>query len=113
MSADRLIDEITEELKIELEGEPSFNAAVLRNKVKDAYRKVRGRKCYENTSKTEDGIIDDLYAKHYQDIKDVALYNFAKIGGDFETSHSENSISRSWVSENEVLGNITAYVKIL
>ena len=40
----------------------------------------------------------------------MALYDFAKIGGYFETSHNENSISRTWRTEDEILGNIVAFV---
>lgn len=108
-----LKDEIIAELTVELKNQPTFNAEILAIKVRDAYRKVRSRKCYENTSYTEEQIEKDLYDKHYQDIKDVALYNFATIGASFQTSHSENNISRNWRTEDEVLGNILAYVGIL
>lgn len=107
------LNEIIAELTVELQSQPTFNADILAIKVKDAYRKVRSRKCYENTSFSEEKIDEDLCNKHYQDIKDVAKYNFVTMGADFETSHSENSVSRSWKTEDEVLGNITAYVGIL
>lgn len=113
MNVEALENEIITELTTELQGQPTFNADVLAIKVKDAYRKVRSRKCYENTSFSEEKIDEDLYNKHYQDIKDVAKYNFATMGADFETSHSENSVSRSWRTEDEVLGNISAYVGII
>ena len=107
---DELINEIIAELTIELQNQPTFNADILANKVKGAYRKVRNRKCYENTSYSEEQINADLRARHYQDILDMALYDFAKIGGYFGTSHSENSISRTWRTEDEILGNIVAFV---
>lgn len=107
------LDEIIAELTIELQNQPTFNTDILAIKVKDAYRKVRGRKCYHNTSFGEQAINADLYNKHYQDIKDVALYNFAQFGANFETSHKENGVSRSWRTEDEVLGNIISYVGIL
>lgn len=107
------LNEIIAELTVELQSQPTFNADILAIKVKDAYRKVKSRKCYENTSFDDESINEDLYNKHYQDIKDVAKYNFATLGADFEVSHSENSISRSWRTEDEILGNISAYVGIL
>ena len=110
---DELINEIIAELTIELQNQPTFNADILANKVKGAYRKVRNRKCYENTSYSEEQINADLRTRHYQDIMDMALYDFAKIGGYFETSHSENSISRTWRTEDEILGNIVAFVGML
>ena len=108
-----LIEDIIAELTIELQNQPTFSADILEIKVKDAYRKVRSRKCYENTSYNEDAINDDLSKRHYQDIKDMAMYNFAKIGANFEISHGENSISRTWRTEDEILGNIVAFVGIL
>ena len=108
---DELINEIIAELTHELKKNcPTFDADILANKVKGAYRKVRNRKCYENTSYSEEQINEDLKSRHYQDIFDIALYDFAKIGGYFETSHSENSISRTWRTEDEILGNIVAFV---
>ena len=105
--------EIISELTIELQGQPTFSAEVLALKVRDAYRKVRSRKCYHNTLYDERKIEEDLREKHFQDIKDVAKYNFAIMGADFQTSHSENSVSRTWRTEDEILGNIDAYVKFL
>jgi hypothetical protein len=108
-----LLQEITAELTIELQNQPTFNADVLALKVKDAYRKVKSRRCYQNTSKTDAQIIEDLYDNYFYSIEDIAKYNFAKLGGDFEVSHSENGTSRTWVSEDDVLGNINAFVKVL
>ena len=51
--------------------------------------------------------------KHYQDIKDVAKYNFATMGADFQKSHSENNISRTWRTEEEVMSNVVAYVGVI
>lgn len=107
-----LKEEIIAELTIELQNQPTFNADILAIKVRDAYRKVRSRKCYDNTSFTESQIEQDLYNKHYQDIKDVAKYNFVTMGADFQISHGENGTSRTWRTEDEIMSNILAYVKI-
>lgn len=108
-----LKDEIIAELTIELKNEPTFDADILAIKVRDAYRKVRSRKCYENTSYTDEQIEKDLYDRHYQDIKDVALYNFSIQGANFQISHNENNISRTWRTEDEILANVKSFVKIL
>ena len=112
MSVD-LKQEVFDELKIELQNEPTFTDEVLELKVKDAYRKVRSRKQYQNTLFTEEMIEKHMYTCHFQDVKDIALYNFNKIGAEGQSSHSENNVSRSWRSEDEVLGNICAFVGIL
>lgn len=107
-----LREEIIAELTAELKDDPAFDANILKVKVNDAYRKVKSRKCYENTSYSEKQIEKDLYKRHFQDIKDIALYNYGKDGADFQISHSENGVSRSWITEDEILGNISAFVKV-
>lgn len=106
-----LQEEITAELEIELKKQPTFNLEILSIKVKEAYRKVRAKKSYENTSLKETQIEKDLYNRYYQDIKDVARYRFLTIGGEFEITHSEDGISRTWRTEEEVMSNIIPYVK--
>ncbi len=105
-----LIDSIVAELTIELKNEPTFNAEVLKIKVTDAYRSVRSRKQYQNTNFTESQIEKHLLDNHYQDIKDVAMYRFNMLGAEFQKSHSENGVSRSWRTEDEVMGNINSFV---
>lgn len=112
MSVD-LKNEVFDELKIELQNEPTFEESILELKVKDAYRKVRSRKKYENTMFTEEQIEKHMYVCHFQDVKDVALYNYNMIGAEGQISHSENGISRSFRTEDEILGNICAFVGIL
>ena len=108
-----LRDEIIAELTVELSGEPTFKEEILKIKVNDAYRKVRARKAYHNTSFDDEKIEKHLYDNHYQDIKDVALYNYNKIGAEGQVSHAENNINRTWRTEDEIMGNINAFVGIL
>ena len=107
-----LREEILAELTEEFQNAPAFNATTMKIKVNDAYRKVKSRKCYENTSYTDKQIEKDLYDRHFQDVKDIAVYNYGKDGAEFQISHNENGISRTWRTEDEILGNITAFVKI-
>ena len=112
MTESALLDSIAEELNIELASQPTYSAEIVALKVKDAYRKVRARRCYENTTKKESEIIDDLNNRYFQDIKDVALFNFAQIGAPFQKSHNENGVVRAWRTEDNILGNIDAYIKV-
>lgn len=107
-----LREEIIAELTVEFQNEPTFNAEILKIKVNDAYRKVKSRREYENSSYNKEQIEMDLYEKYYQDIKGVAAFNFATRGADFQLSHNENGVSRTWRTEDEILGNICAFVKI-
>ena len=52
--------------------------------------------------------------KRYQGmIFEAAVYYWAKQGADGESSHSENSISRAYESEDSIFFDITPMVKVL
>ena len=107
-----LQEEIIEELTIELKNDPAFDVDILRKKVKDAYRKVRAKREYKNTSYTEAQIEEDMYDNYFQYVNDLALYSFNKIGAEFQESHSENNVSRTWRSEDDILKGVHAFVKV-
>ena len=52
MTESALLNSIAEELNTELSSQPMYSAEIVALKVKDAYRKVRARRCYENTFTT-------------------------------------------------------------
>lgn len=107
-----LQDEIVAELAAELDKQPTFNMDVLRIKVANAMREVRLKRNYQASSYTDEQIEADLY-NYYSVIKNLALYDFAQIGAPFESSHSENSTSRSWISRDEITKYVFPFVKIL
>lgn len=104
--------EIVNDLTIELKDEPTFNEAVLQSKVKNAIREVRLRRNYTATSYSEEMIQCDLY-NYYSVIKNLALYDYNQIGAEFQTSHSENSVSRTWVDREKILNGVVAFVRVL
>lgn len=104
--------EIIAELTIELSGQPTFDANVLKIKVSNAVREVKMRRNYQVTSYTDEQIENDLY-NYYSVIKNLALYDYAQIGAPFESSHSENYISRTWTSRDDIFKGVHAFVQIL
>lgn len=104
--------EILGDLTTELQDDAMFDVAKLTVKIKDAIRRVRSARKYENTSYSEEKIYKDLSDNYYTVIKDLALYYWNKTGAEFETSISENDVSRTYIRENEILGNVPAFVKI-
>ena len=109
---EKLQAEILGDLKTELQDDAMFDVAKLTVKIKDAIRRVRSARKYENTSYSEEKIYKDLSDNYYTVIKDLALYYWNKTGAEFEASISENDVSRTYISENEILGNVHAFVKI-
>ena len=61
---------------------------------------------------SEEKIGKDMYDNYYSVVKDIALYYWNKTGAEFEMSYSGNDVSRTYFSENEILGNVPAFVKI-
>lgn len=108
-----LQEEIVAELTIEYGDQPTFNADIIAIKVRDAIREVKNRRNYQATSYSDEEIEKDLYDNYYSVIKNLAVYDFAQMGAPFESSHNENSISRTWVSRDEILRCVHAFVKVL
>lgn len=105
--------EIIADLTTEYSNQPTFNPDIIEIKVKDAIREVKNRRNYQATSYTDEEIEKDLCDNYYSVIKNLAVYDFAQIGAPFESSHSENSISRTLVSRDEILRCVHSFVQVL
>lgn len=56
---------------------------------------------------------DAAVKRYHVTIFEAAVYYWAKQGADGESSHSENSISRAYESEDSIFFDITPMVKVL
>ena len=99
-------DELIADLTAELGEEPTFNEAVLKQKVISAIREVKTARKYP-TYYTEEQIIADLY-NFYSNVRNIALYDYNKVGAEFEQTHNENSVNRSFVDRNSLFSGIVA-----
>ena len=99
-------DELVADLTLELQNEPTFNADVLTQKVVNAIREVKKARKYP-AYYTEEQITKDLY-DFYSNARNIALYDYNKMGAEFEVSHNENSVSRSFVDRNSLFSGIVA-----
>lgn len=106
-----LKNELIADLTIELQNDPTFDKDVLAVKVSDAIREVMMKRNYSATSYTEKQIEKDLQ-NYYSIIKNVALYEYNHIGAEFESSHNENSVSRTWVNRDDLFKGLHAFVKV-
>lgn len=111
MTIAELQAEIVNELEIELNSEPEYNEELLAVKVKNAVREVKARRNYP-VSWTEDMIAADL-ERYYSDISRLALTDYNQVGAEGQSLHTEDDVQRSWVSRDEILGNIPAFVRVL
>lgn len=96
--------ELLEDLTAELKSEPTFDSTKLLQKVVGAIREVKRARKYP-THYTDEQIQRDLY-EYYPSIRNIALYDYNKIGAEFEQSHNENSINRSWTDRDKLFSGI-------
>lgn len=104
--------ELVADLTTELKNDPSFDVDILTVKVKNAIRDVKSRRNYGATSYDDERIVKDL-ENFYSVIRSVALYDYNQMGVEGQESHSENSISRTWVSRDSLFNGVVAFVKVL
>lgn len=96
-----LIEDLTVELKID---DATFNAELLATKVKGAIRDVKSARRYP--SGYGDERIDSDMQNYYSQCRAIALYDYNKVGADFEKSNSESGESRSWVDRNSLFSGV-------
>ncbi len=97
----KLMADLTAELSV---SEVTFNAELLLPKVQNAIREVRAARKYPDYY-AEERIEGDLY-RFYSKIRNIALYDYNGIGGEWEQSHSENGVSRSFVDRDKLFWGI-------
>lgn len=107
-----LVAEIVTDLTSELSGEESFNSAVLTNKVKLAVREIISKRNYRATTWSDEKILDDLY-NYYATISNVARYDYNQFGAEGESAHSENGVSRTYVTRDSLLKDVHAFVAVI
>ena len=104
---------IVSDLSLELSGEEGFNATALAQKVKLAILDVMARRDYGNSHYTDAKILEELSTRYYSVICDLARYDYNQIGSEGESSHIENSVSRTYRDRDRLLSSVHAFVKIL
>lgn len=102
MRADDLLDTLQTRMKNRIT--ENYDDDFLIAELESAMAKVASRRWVS---------VDNLEDEYQNAVIDIALYNLALIGGDFESSHSENGINRVFISEQEVLKQITPKARAL
>lgn len=90
--------------------EPTFNSdkiAVIVNKVIEEV--IQARK-YRDRGYSDERIESDI-VNYRSQIYNISEYDFIHIGGAWETSHSENSINRTWIERNKLFAGIIPLAK--
>lgn len=101
-----LIEDLTVELTI---SDTKFNSTLLTQKIKQALREVKAARSYPKSYTDE--MIDKDIQKYYSQARDIALYDYNKVGMDFESNHSENSINYSFDDRDKLFAGIIPLAK--
>lgn len=105
-------EEIIKDLTAELCEEETFNQSVLAVKVKLAVKDLIAKRNYIATTWDEEKILADI-EQFYSVITNVARYDYNQIGAEGEQSHSENGISRTYVSRDSLFKGVHAFVGVI
>ena len=110
LTEETLINEILSELKIELEVESEQDILLLQSKIKGAVREVKLKRNYAGRY-TEEYVVNDLQ-NYFSNIKNLAMYDYGMIGGEFQKSNSDNGISVSMESRDSIFAGIVSIAQV-
>lgn len=107
-----LEQEIFAELSAELSvSDKNFNETLLFSKVRNAVREVKRARNYPKTY--SDSQIEEDMCDYFSNIRNIALYDYNQIGSEYESGHSENSVSRNWIDRNSLFNGICPFVRVI
>lgn len=84
---------------------------ILEQMINQAEEDVKRNRNYQDFYSEE--MVNKDMKKFESIVVDLVLYDYQKIGGEFQKSYSENGFSGSWISRDEILGKVTPFVQIL
>lgn len=109
---DDMLQEIIDELTIELQDRPGFNADVLKIKVNNAAREVKEARGYSAAGYSDDMILEDI-ARFYSNIRNIALFDMSQqVGAEFNSSLSENGIYRTYRDRDKLFIGVIPLTKL-
>ena len=108
---DEMIAAIIADLTTELQNTPGFDADILELKVVGAVRDVIRARNYPDGA-TDPGIDSDI-VNYYSQIENIARYDYTQIGVEYEASHSENGISRTWGTRERLFAGIIPMSRVI
>ena len=100
-----LADEIIAALTVLYGDKPNFNAEKIKIIVEKIIGEVSDIRRYKKVGYSDKQIQADLY-NYKSQIYKLAEYDFGHFGAPNEVSHSENSVSRSWIDRSDLTSGI-------
>jgi hypothetical protein len=104
MVGELLKTRIVESLTVELAKDAGFNSSILEEKVDAALQEVIEVRRYP-ANYTDDMKEKDL-SKYYSKIRKIVLYDYNIMGAEFQQTHNENGINRTFVNREKLFSGI-------
>lgn len=104
-----MLEELLVDLAFELDGEPTYDENKLRAKISSAIREVKKARKYPKHY-TDEQIDDDLQ-NYYSNVRNIALYDYNKMGAEGEETHNENGVSRTYIDREKLFAGIIPLAK--
>ena len=105
MTIDELKTSVIEGLTVELENEPDFSSEMLEEKVNNAVNEVMRSRRYKKAGYSQAQIEADI-EDFISNIRNIALYDYNQIGGEFQTQSQENSVLRTYMNRRNLFSGI-------
>lgn len=106
-----MVNEVIDDLTVELQAtDDQFNASLLSSKVVGAYRDVVGARRYPSHY-TEDDIVADM-EQFYHTVRELALYDYNKIGFEGQSRNAENEVSRTFADRSSLFNGVIPLSRI-
>ena len=104
--------ELTTDLTAEITGSGAeVLTDVLSVKVKAVVRELLSIRNYELSGMTDEEVESDI-ERYYTQCMNVARYDYNQLGAEGEDNHSENGISRKYVSRGNLWAGVVPFVRV-
>lgn len=104
-----LIEKVFEQVKLYFMNEDTYDENKLMFIVTKDIQEFKSAGPYKNNEtyySTEERIAQDLLDNYFGDMIELIIFDYATIGAEGQTQHSENDISRHYVDRNKYFANI-------
>lgn len=85
--------------------------SVLAIKVRAVVRELLKIRAYEFSGMTDEEVESDIN-NYYTQCMNVARYDYNQLGAEGEDSHSENGISRKYISRGQLWAGVVPFAKV-
>jgi hypothetical protein len=103
------INEILESLEKSLGVTEEADITILTEILNDAIAEIQEARHYPSDMSASD--IEADLANYISNIKRLSKYDYSQIGGEFEKSHSENGVSRSFEDRRKCFDGVVPYCR--